>query len=263
MAASLHSIGPAKPKEANLLLFVLVGTTLKPPGWPHVQNPRLVGWVKITDMNELTPAPKYMPYLTARFWEETGLDSRLYRTFVETGSYRGFTIDFMKSRFESIHSIELTEKWYNYCKKRYIDDKNVNLHHGDSRQILQEILNNIENPAIIFLDAHYSGGSTGKADEFCDTPLLGELECIKSRSENDIIIIDDISFFDQKGGIEEEIKRGEDPVWPEFAYDWTGITIDKVYSAIKPGYGFFMNNKSLYTITPREDQLICYPAKGV
>jgi hypothetical protein len=202
--------------------------------------------------------PRYVPWLTSRFWEETGLDRLRYDTFVETGSYRGDTLDFMKDRFRSLHSVELSKRWHEFCVARFEDCPHVHLYHGSSAELLPRILRPIDRPVIVFLDAHYSGGSTAKADIDCDSPLLGELSCLQSRPFDDIIIIDDTSFFDAKGG-EEPQTLDEDQVWPRFAYDWSGITREAVLSRMKPDYGFLENTGSRYTLTPREDQLILYP----
>jgi hypothetical protein len=202
--------------------------------------------------------PRYVPYLTSRFWEETGLDRTRYGTFVETGSYRGFTLDFMKDHFRCLHSIELSRKWYDYCVERFKDHPHVHLYHGDSARLLPRILGGVEEPVIVFLDAHYSGGSTAKPESGCDSPLLAELTYLRSRTPDDIIIIDDAGFFDRKGG-EEPASVDDDQVWPPFAYDWTGIRREGVLSLMKPGYRFVENTRSRYTLTPREDQIILYP----
>lgn len=203
-----------------------------------------------------------VPWLTSRFWEETGLDRSRYDIFVETGSYRGDTLDFMKGRFRCLHSIELSRKWHEFCVARFKDCPHIHLHWGDSTELLPRILHRIDRPVILFLDAHYSGGSTAKPEAGRDSPLLVELACLRSRPVDDIIIIDDASFFDAKGGEESEA-RVDDQVWPPFAYDWTGITREQVLALMKPGYGLFENTHSRYTLTPREDQLILYPAGRV
>jgi hypothetical protein len=210
-------------------------------------------------MDEQDLEPLYIPHLKARFWEETGLDHSRYQTFVETGSYRGFTLDFMKSRFRSIHSIELSDKWFRFCKDKFKHHPHMHFYHGNSTELLPKVLDAITEPAIVFLDAHYSGGSTVKADDKCDSPLLTELAYLRSRRAHDIIIVDDTGFFDAKGGEEPLSSVDNDVVWPAFAYDWSGITREKVLQLIKLGYGFFDNTDSRYTFTPREDQLIFYP----
>ena len=114
---------------------------------------------------------------------------------------------------------------------------------------------------IVFLDAHCSGGSTARTDADIDSPLLAELSTLRSRPVDDIVIIDDTSFFDAQGGEEPQAPE-DDQVWPIFAYDWSGITRERVLSLMKPGYGFPENAHSRYTLTPHEDRSILHPAGG-
>jgi hypothetical protein len=201
----------------------------------------------------------YVPHLRPRFWEETGLDCRRYDTFVETGSYRGFTLDYMKDRFRTLHSIELSRTWYDFCVARFAQFPHVHLYHGDSVELLPRILQGIDEPVIVFLDAHYSGGGTAKTTASCDTPLLQELAYLKTRTADDIIIVDDTSFFGGKGGKEPEGVQ-DDRVWPSFAYNWSGVGRENVLALMKPHYKYVENTRSRYTITPREDQLVLYPS---
>ncbi len=65
----------------------------------------------------------------------------------------------------------------------------------------------------------------------------------------------------RKGGEEPQAPE-DDQVWPRFAYDWSGITRERVLSLMRAGQGFPENAHSRYALTPREDQLILYPAGG-
>ncbi len=79
-------------------------------------------------MNDPEPGSLYVPYLTDNFWEETALDRFRYDTFVETGSYRGFVLEFMKTRFRFIDSIELSNRWYEFCREKFRNDAHMYLH---------------------------------------------------------------------------------------------------------------------------------------
>jgi hypothetical protein len=64
---------------------------------------------------------------------------------IETGSYEGDTIQLgLDLGFAEIHSIELSEKLYDKCKKRFKNVSGVYLHKGDSLKILPEILESIK-----------------------------------------------------------------------------------------------------------------------
>jgi len=199
-----------------------------------------------------------MPILKQTFWERSGIDKYSYRNFVETGSYRGFTIDNLIDEYDVIHSIELSSKWYGYCLKKFSNHGHVHLYEGDSRSILPMVLENINEPAVIFLDAHYSGGTTARLEK--DTPLLEELDIVGQRLYPDIVIIDDISFLGQKGGNEPDEPVSDDDVWPAFAYDWSETTETAILAKLKPGYALVTNENNLMTSSSREDQYILYPS---
>jgi len=52
----------------------------------------------------------------------------------------------------------------------------------------------INEPALIWLDGHYSGGITGKSDINC--PIYSELGAIFSTPNDNVILIDDANCFD-------------------------------------------------------------------
>jgi hypothetical protein len=99
--------------------------------------------------------------------------------------------------YTNIHSIELSQKWYDYNVEQFKTNYNVNMYLGDSKKILPDLLNNINEPITIYLDAHYSGTPTAFGDE--ETPLLFELEILKNRLYDDIIIIDDCRLLGKIG----------------------------------------------------------------
>ena len=115
--------------------------------------------------------------------------------FIETGTYKGKMVYAVQPHIKKIYSIELSA---NYCKKaqqKFAGYPNINILHGQSGQLLPEILKDIDKPCLFWLDAHYSGGSTAKA-EF-DTPIMQEMECILNHpnAKDHIILIDDARCF--------------------------------------------------------------------
>lgn len=117
------------------------------------------------------------------------------KAFIETGTYLGQTTSAMRTLFKQVVSIELSDQLYMEACKRFADDAGVQLLHGDSATQLDIALDAAgETPAMIWLDAHWSGGSTARASE--NTPIMSELECICRRGrDGDIILIDDIRYF--------------------------------------------------------------------
>src|SRR4051812_10715165 len=91
--------------------------------------------------------------------------NRIPRICIETGTYRGESTERFAACFDQVHTIELSEQWYAYSKDKLSKHPNVKCHHGDSVDVPREILPGIADPAVFFLDAHHSGGSTAMGSE--------------------------------------------------------------------------------------------------
>ena len=117
-----------------------------------------------------------MPTLTEGFYKETNANKT--QIYIETGAYLGNGIKSVIGHYEQIHSIELAEKWYSYNVEQFKAEPSVKMHLGDSKKILPGLLATLNEPVTIFLDAHYSGGTTAFGDE--TNPLLYELDLLKS-----------------------------------------------------------------------------------
>lgn len=124
-----------------------------------------------------------------------------YRTpyFVETGTYMGSMTDFVAATGAECHSIEIDPMIYARAQRVLSRHRNVHLHLGDSGRVLPELLQNISKPTTFWLDGHYSGGFTGKAE--LDTPVSAELDCIMSHPvKGHVILIDDARDFQGTDG---------------------------------------------------------------
>lgn len=117
---------------------------------------------------------------------------------VETGTYYGQMVYAMKNEFDHIYSIELSKELYHIACKRFDGYDHIHLSHGDSADILPVVLDQVgEEPALFWLDGHYSGGQTaGKGRE---VPVLKELKSILTHSmKRPVILIDDARLFTGK-----------------------------------------------------------------
>jgi len=116
------------------------------------------------------------------------------KIFVETGTFIGNTLIGLHQSFQKLYSIELDKGIYRLAKKRLSEYKNVEIVHGDSAKQLPLILNAISEPAIFWLDAHYSSGVTGLGE--LQTPVLRELKAIFEHPvKKHHILIDDVKDF--------------------------------------------------------------------
>jgi len=139
------------------------------------------------------PMPEQMKRLTLRHYARRhGL-----RTFVETGTFRGETIEFLLPEMDEIHSVELSDELHAAAVEKFKDRPQVHLHQGDSGTVLPGIVEDLESPALLWLDAHYSAKITAHGPE--ETPVLAELRAVFGRSKaRHVILIDDAREFEDK-----------------------------------------------------------------
>jgi hypothetical protein len=114
-------------------------------------------------------------------------------TLVETGTYMGDMIWAQKDFFRKIYSIELSPELYSRAQKRFAGVKNVKLVFGDSSVKLKEIVAGLKEPALFWLDGHFSGGITAKGDTEC--PIYDELEQVLESDLVHSVMIDDARLF--------------------------------------------------------------------
>lgn len=116
------------------------------------------------------------------------------KVLVETGTYLGEMIEAMAPHFDRIYSIELSDLLHAKAKRRFKNRDNIYLIHGDSGKELKNLLAVLKQPAVFWLDGHYSAGITAKGEK--DTPIYEELEHIfNAKDLGHVIIIDDARCF--------------------------------------------------------------------
>jgi len=122
--------------------------------------------------------------------------AKLYNcdTFIETGTYNGKTLASVESYFKLLMSVELYESLYKSNISKFESSKNVILFFGDSAKQMKIMVEKIQGRCLFWLDGHYSGEGTGKAEKEC--PVYEELMAISVNSRKDhIILIDDAREF--------------------------------------------------------------------
>jgi len=116
---------------------------------------------------------------------------------IETGTYKGAMIDSCKNIFQKIYSIELDKTLYIEAVKKFLPYRKIKIINGDSGIELKKFLQEIKSPCLFWLDGHFSGGITAKAD--IETPIIAELEAILTHDiKNHVILIDDARLFNGK-----------------------------------------------------------------
>lgn len=121
-----------------------------------------------------------------------------YCRFIETGTLMGNTsgpISLLPGI--KVDTIELSPDYFARSRERLKHRPNITQHFGDSTDVLPQILRDLNEPAIFWLDAHHSGGATARGNK--STPISDELEQILAHPIHDhIIAIDDMRAFTGK-----------------------------------------------------------------
>jgi len=117
---------------------------------------------------------------------------------VESGTFRGDMVEAQKKFFKKVISIELAAELFEKAKRKFSKDPNVQILQGDSGEVLSTVMKDMSEPAIFWLDGHYSAFDTAKGSTEC--PIYKELDCIlDAKPLNHVILIDDARDFTGKG----------------------------------------------------------------
>lgn len=135
------------------------------------------------------------------------------KVFIETGTYIGDGVQSaLNAKFNAVYSIELSKKHYEVSRNRFLDNSSVNLFLGSSEIELPKVLDDVNEPFLLWLDAHWSDGDT--VGEPMHVYLLKELESIlpySSKFEDSVIMIDDMIYYinnpDFSLGFVEEVEK--------------------------------------------------------
>jgi hypothetical protein len=118
-------------------------------------------------------------------------------TWVETGTYKGDTTEFLAARAPMVYSVEPADALYQAVKMRFKNCRNVKLLHGPSETIFPSLVKQLRGDVCFWLDGHASGGDTFQG--VSATPVMKELQEIEAslHSFSSIIVfVDDMRCFD-------------------------------------------------------------------
>ncbi len=121
------------------------------------------------------------------------------RVFIETGTFLGEMIDAVHPLFSRVYSIELADRFFREARHYFRGLPHVTIVHGDSGSRLPELLSSVNEPALFWLDGHYSGGDTAHGAQ--PTPIVAELRAILGHFvKSHVVLIDDARCFTGSGG---------------------------------------------------------------
>lgn len=146
------------------------------------------------------------------------------KNFIETGTFLGRTAYWASKYFDKVYTIEISEVFYKKTSLKFGDIENINFILGDTREQLESILNQINSSALLWLDAHWSGGETYGENDEC--PLLEEIGIINKSKLSHSIFIDDARLF-----LAPPIKPHKIEQWPDIK-----SVIDKLSEGIHERY---------------------------
>jgi hypothetical protein len=153
---------------------------------------QLAGWI---NAGSPIPPPHAIKQIAIREYQQ----KFQVNVFIETGTFLGEMVEAQKMLFKKIISIELSKYLYEKARKRFTQDDNVVVVHGDSGRVLQQVLKEINEPVLFWLDGHYSMGVTARGKKDC--PIFDEINAIFDAHKNmgHILLIDDARLFTGTG----------------------------------------------------------------
>lgn len=112
---------------------------------------------------------------------------------IETGTYLGEMVEAQKYNFKKIFSIELSKLLFAKATRRFRKFPHIKILYGDSSIELNSLVPLLEQPALFWLDGHYSAGITVMGQKEC--PVEEELNVILKSHFSHVILIDDARMF--------------------------------------------------------------------
>jgi hypothetical protein len=146
------------------------------------------------------PGERFHPHTIPRYLVDRLVKAYELEVFVETGTYLGMTVAAVLHLFKQVFTIELDPKLAANAKWRFEAYPHVQVLEGDSGTIL-ESLKLVDRQALIWLDAHWSGGITARQDSEIHTSVRAELKALREWQRRDhVLMLDDIDDFNGEHG---------------------------------------------------------------
>jgi hypothetical protein len=152
--------------------------------------------------------------------------------FIETGTAHGPTTAGVAARFSRVFTIDIAEDNYQNAIVRFMNQPHITPVHGDSGVWLQVLMQRIQVPSILWLDAHYDHDGREDRRGEVDTPIREELShALHWAAVGHLVLVDDARLF------------GSDEAYP---------TIDEVQRrfAAPSGYGMIVEDDIIRLIPP-------------
>jgi protein-L-isoaspartate O-methyltransferase len=73
-------------------------------------------------------------------------------TFIETGTYLGYTTEIASNIFNHVHSVELSQELFGQAQLKLGQIHNISLYKGDSAEKISEMIDNSSGKLLFWLD---------------------------------------------------------------------------------------------------------------
>lgn len=114
---------------------------------------------------------------------------------VETGTFEGDTVAQLRQLFETLYTVELSEKYFEISRQRFLHDPAVCVSRGHSPDWLKQLVPRLKDQAVLYwLDAHWCVAQQ-TAGDVSQCPLMEELRAIRSLNAKSVLMIDDARLF--------------------------------------------------------------------
>jgi hypothetical protein len=113
--------------------------------------------------------------------------------FVETGTYRGDTTAWAAGHFARVTTIEMSPAYHVAAQARFQAQAGVRALGGNSGIVLRGVVDALTQPALFWLDAHWSGLDTAGREAEC--PVLAEIASINASPVAHTVLVDDARLF--------------------------------------------------------------------
>ncbi len=121
-----------------------------------------------------------------------------HNIFIETGTYKGGSVELaIQCNFKKIYTIDISTQHKTLCESKFqseIQSKQIELLFGDTIDVLPNIVNNLNDSSLFWLDSHFDIHADIRGKYDC--PILHELDIIQSsKIKSHTIMIDDLRIF--------------------------------------------------------------------
>lgn len=119
--------------------------------------------------------------------------------FVESGTYLGATVAFMRKCCRQVYSIEFQAHLARAAQLRFVNDSAIRILEGDSSTLIGQVVATLQEPALFWLDGHFAPGTARHGEAAC--PTLQELSVVlKDERHKHVVLVDDARDFRGQGG---------------------------------------------------------------